>query len=34
LPPPILVINENCTEHDGQYAHKSLGLWKIADLCG
>jgi SAM-dependent methyltransferase len=33
LPPPILVINENCTEHDGRYAHKSLGLWKIADLC-
>jgi|ERR1700687_4788549 len=32
LPPPVLVINENCTEHDGQYADKSLGLWKIADL--
>ena len=34
LPPPILVINENCTEHDGQYADKGLGLWKIADLRG
>jgi SAM-dependent methyltransferase len=34
LPPPALVINEHCTEHDGQYADKSLGLWKIADLRG
>jgi SAM-dependent methyltransferase len=34
LPPPLLVINENCTEHDGQYADKSLGLWKIANLRG
>ena len=32
LPLPLLVINEKCTEHDGQYADKSLGLWKIADL--
>lgn len=32
LPPPIIVINENCTERDGQYSDKSLGLWKIPDL--
>ncbi|MDA0661621.1 MAG: class I SAM-dependent methyltransferase [Proteobacteria bacterium] len=32
FPPPIRMINENCTEDGGIYADKSLGLWKIAEL--
>jgi hypothetical protein len=32
LPPPIIILNENCTERDGQYSDKSLGLWQISDL--
>lgn len=32
LPEPILLINEACTEGNGAYADKSLGLWKSADL--
>src|SRR6266850_1421694 len=32
LPPPITLISEGCTEVDGQYADKSLGLWKVSDL--
>jgi hypothetical protein len=33
LPPPIRLLNEGCTEGvDGQYADKSLGLWKLSDL--
>jgi hypothetical protein len=27
LPEPILLINENCTEGEGTYSDKSLGLW-------
>ncbi|MBL7791453.1 MAG: class I SAM-dependent methyltransferase [Saprospiraceae bacterium] len=33
FPPPITMINENCTEGKGLYADKSLGLWRIAELC-
>jgi hypothetical protein len=29
---PHEVINENCTENDGIYSDKSLGLWKVSDL--
>lgn len=29
LPKPTLMINENCTEGDGKFADKSLGLWRI-----
>lgn len=29
---PIKVIIEGCTENNGIYADKSLGLWKISDL--
>jgi SAM-dependent methyltransferase len=29
---PLMVINENCSEQEGIYADKSLGLWKISDL--
>jgi hypothetical protein len=32
LPPPIRVINENCTEGGGAYADKSLGLWRLEGL--
>jgi len=32
LPPPVRLINENCTEDDGAYADKSLGLWLLRDL--
>jgi hypothetical protein len=32
FPAPLEVINEGCTEWDGDYADKSLALWKIADL--
>jgi len=32
FPKPLLLINEKCTEEDGKYADKSLGLWKIKDL--
>ena len=29
---PILLVNEKCTEGDGSWSDKSLGLWRIADL--
>jgi hypothetical protein len=32
LPPPLRLINEKCTEDNGRYADKSLGLWKLDDL--
>ena len=32
FPPPLMIINENCTEMNGQYADKSLGLWLLDDL--
>ena len=32
FPEPLKLINEGCTEQDGRYADKSLGLWRIADL--
>lgn len=32
FPPPLKIINERCTEENGTYKHKSLGLWSIADL--
>lgn len=32
LPEPILLINEGCTENDGVFSDKSLGLWSIEDL--
>jgi len=32
LPRPEKIINEKCTEGDGTYADKSLGLWKVSDL--
>lgn len=32
FPPPLKLINENCTEGDGAYGDKCLGLWRLADL--
>jgi SAM-dependent methyltransferase len=32
LPAPLLIINEGCTEVNGEYADKSLGLWRVDDL--
>ena len=32
LPPPLRLINENCTEGGGAFADKSLGLWRLDDL--
>lgn len=32
LPPPIHLINEGCTEGEGKYWDKSLGLWRSNDL--
>ena len=32
FPTPLKLINEKCTEGDGTYADKCLGLWKISDL--
>lgn len=33
FPPPMRMINENCTEGGGtDWADKSLGLWRLADL--
>lgn len=32
LPEPILIIHENCTEKDGVFRDKSLGVWKIKDI--
>lgn len=32
FPPPLKTINEECTEGDGTFNDKSLGLWKVADI--
>lgn len=32
LPNPLELIIEGCTEDNGAYEDKSLGLWKIADI--
>lgn len=32
FPPPQELIVEGCTEGGGQFADKSLGLWRVADL--
>lgn len=31
-PAPAYLLNEGCSEGDGHWRDKSLGLWKIADL--
>lgn len=32
FPEPVSLIVEGCTECDGAYADKSLGLWKVSDI--
>ena len=32
FPPPLELIVEGCTEQDGAFADKSLGLWRVSDL--
>jgi hypothetical protein len=32
LPPPERIVNEGCTEGDGEFADKSLALWQVAGL--
>lgn len=32
FPKPLKVINEKCTEYNGIYADKSLGLWLLDDI--
>jgi glycosyltransferase involved in cell wall biosynthesis len=32
FPEPEKIINEGCTQFNGDYSDKSLGLWKIQDL--
>ncbi|HKU62333.1 MAG TPA: class I SAM-dependent methyltransferase [Gemmatimonadales bacterium] len=32
LPAPFELVNERCTEGDGLFGDKSLGLWRTADL--
>lgn len=34
FPKPIMIINENCTEGDGNYTDKGLGLWLLKDIHG
>ncbi|HEX5607809.1 MAG TPA: capsular polysaccharide synthesis protein, partial [Candidatus Binatia bacterium] len=33
FPAPMRIINERCTERGGIYADKSLGLWRLSDIC-
>ncbi len=32
FPKPLFILNEKCTEMNGQFSDKSLGLWKIVEL--
>lgn len=32
LPPPLRLINEDCSEGGGAFGDKSLGLWRLEDL--
>jgi hypothetical protein len=32
FPPPVTLINEKCTQGNGLYSDKSLGLWKVSEL--
>lgn len=32
FPPPLFVIDEECSEGDGQYKDKRLALWRLEDL--
>ncbi len=32
FPKPVELINERCSEGDGEFRDKSLGLWRLSDL--
>jgi hypothetical protein len=32
FPNPICIINEKCTEGEGEFKDKSLGLWRLKDI--
>lgn len=32
FPAPIEILSEQCSQHQGQYRDKSLGLWRLIDL--
>lgn len=32
FPPPLIIVNEHCTEDNGIYADKSLAVWLLDDL--
>jgi hypothetical protein len=32
FPPPIALLNEHCTEADGEWSDKSLGLWRLSAI--
>ena len=32
FPPPLRLLNENCSEGGGAFRDKSLGLWRVDDL--
>jgi hypothetical protein len=32
LPAPLEVLSEACSQHNGRYRDKSLGLWRVADV--
>jgi SAM-dependent methyltransferase len=32
FPPPLELMNENCSEDGGEYRDKSLGLWRLQEL--
>ncbi|MFS8979366.1 glycosyltransferase [Cupriavidus necator] len=32
FPPPLLIVNEKCTEAGATFGDKSLGVWRLADL--
>lgn len=32
FPAPVRLINERCTEGDGSWGDKSLGLWRVRDI--
>lgn len=34
FPAPLEIINENCSEGNGQYADKSLALWELVEVPG
>lgn len=32
FPAPLMLINEQCTEQNGLYSDKSMGLWRLDDI--